>query len=85
MIHTLFYENRTEQCFNLFLAHECYFMKLEPNQVSSFNSSPPGQNGRHFTDDISRCIFVNEMFCFLMKISLKFVPKGPVDNKPALV
>ena len=27
-----------------------------------FNSSPPGQNGRHFTDDNFRCIFVNEKF-----------------------
>ena len=51
----------------------------------AFNSSPPGQNGRHFTDDIFRCIFVNEKFCILIKISLKFVPNGPTDNKPALV
>ena len=51
----------------------------------AFNSSPPGQNGRHFSDDISRCIFVNEKFCILIKISLSFVPKGPIDNNPALV
>ena len=49
------------------------------------NSSPPGQNGRHFADDIFRCIFVNENFYILVKISLKFVPKGPIDNNPALV
>ena len=24
-------------------------------------------------------------FCILIKISLKFVPKGPIDNNPALV
>ena len=24
-------------------------------------------------------------FCILIKISLKFVPKGPTDNNPALV
>ena len=47
-------------------------------------SSPPGQNGRHFVDDIVRCIFVNEKFCVLIKISLKFVPKGPIDNNPEL-
>ena len=34
---------------------------------------------------IFRCIFVNEKFCILTKISLKFVPKGPFDNSPALV
>ena len=49
------------------------------------NSSPPGQNGRHVADDIIRCIFVNEKFCILIKISLKFVPKGSIDNNPALV
>ena len=50
-----------------------------------FNSSPPGQNGNHFTDNIFRCIFVNEKFHILTKISLKFVPKGPNDNNPVLV
>ena len=49
------------------------------------NSSPPGQNGRHFTDDISRWIFVNEKFCILVEISLKIVPYGPIENNPALV
>ena len=44
-----------------------------------------GQNGRHFADDIFRCIFVNEKFSTLIKISLKYVPKGPIDNIPALV
>ena len=46
---------------------------------------PPGQNGRHFADDIFWCILVNEKFCMLNKISLKFVRKGPIDNNPALV
>ena len=32
-----------------------------------------------------RCIFVNEKFRIFIEISLKFVPKHPVDNKPALV
>ena len=58
-------------------------MKCTP--VGPNNSSPPGQNGRHFTKDIFICIFVNEMFCILIKISLKFVPKGPMDNNPALI
>ena len=49
------------------------------------NSSPPRQNGRHFADDTFKCNFVNEIFGILIKISLKFVPKGPIDNDPALV
>ena len=32
------------------------------------NSSHPGQNCRHFADDTLRYIFVNEMFCILIKI-----------------
>ena len=44
-----------------------------------------GQNGRLFADDIFKCILMNEKFCILIKISLKFVPKGLIDNKTALV
>ena len=36
-------------------------------------------------DDIFNCIFLNEKFCILIQISLKFVPKGPIDNNQALV
>ena len=36
-------------------------------------------------DDIFTCISVNEKFCILIKISPKFVPKGPIDNNQALV
>ena len=52
---------------------------LEEN--TTINSSAHGQNGRHFAD----AIFVNEKFPILIKISLKFVPKGPIDNNPAVV
>ena len=50
-----------------------------------FNSSPPGKNDCHFTDDLYRCFFVNENVCIFIKISLKFLPKGPIDNNPTLV
>ena len=51
-----------------------------------FNTLKPGQNGRHFADDIFKCIFVNENVWIPIKISLKFVPKGPNNNIiPALV
>ena len=48
------------------------------------NSSPTGQSGRHFIDDIFRCIFANENFCILIKISLKVIPEGPIDKNPVL-
>ena len=36
-------------------------------------SSPPGQNGRHFADDIFRCIFMKEKFCVLIKTSINMM------------
>ena len=54
-------------------------------RLQCVNSSPLAQNGCLFTDDTFRCIFVNEKLCILVKISLTFVPKGPIDNNPALV
>ena len=57
---------------------------LHGGYTLTINFSIPGQNGRLFTDDIFICIFVNERFCILIRISLKFVPKGPIDNNPAL-
>ena len=36
-------------------------------------------------DDIFKYIFLNEDATISIKISLKFVPKGPIDNDPALV
>ena len=43
------------------------------------------QNGRHFPDDIFRCIFLNENVWISIKFSLKFVPKVRINNIPALV
>ena len=48
------------------------------------NSLRPRQNGRHFPDDTFKHIFLNENVRILIKISLKFVPKGPINNIPAL-
>ena len=49
------------------------------------NTLGPRQNGRHFADDIFKCIFVNENVWILIEISLKFVPKGLINSIPALV
>ena len=43
------------------------------------------KNGRHFPDDIFKCIFLNENVFISIKISLKFVPKDPINKNPALV
>ena len=38
-----------------------------------------------FADDILKCIFLNENDWILITNSLKFIHKGPINNKPALV
>ena len=45
----------------------------------------PRQNGRHFADDTFIRIFMNENVRISINISLKFVPKGLINNIPALV
>ena len=41
--------------------------------------------GQDIMADIFQCIFLNEYVCNSIKISLEFVPKGPINNIPALV
>ena len=45
----------------------------------------PQQNGHHFVDGTFQCIILNVNDCILIRIPLKFVRKGPIDNMPALV
>ena len=49
------------------------------------NTLRPRQNGRHFADDTFIRIFLNENVRIMIEISLKFVPKGLINNIPALV
>ena len=49
------------------------------------NTLRPRQNGRHFPDDIFKWIFLNENVWISINISLKFVPRGPINNIPTLV
>ena len=49
------------------------------------NTWRPRQNGRHFADDIFKWIFLNENVWIPIKIPLKFVPRGPINNIPAMV
>ena len=54
-------------------------------RVLHLNTLRPRQNGRYFADDIFKCIFLNETAWIPIRISLKFVPNGPINNIPALV
>ena len=49
------------------------------------NTLRPRQNSRHFADDTLKRIFLNENIRILIQIPLKFVPRGPINNDPALV
>ena len=69
------------------------YIEMEPRGLCQYkmcrdphvNTLRPRQNGRHFADDVLKCIFLNESVWILLKISLKFVPKGPINNIPSLV
>ena len=49
-----------------------------------FNTLRPRQNSRHFPD-IFKCILLNGSVWISNTISLKFVPKSPINDIPALV
>ena len=49
------------------------------------NTWRPRRNRRHFAHDIFKCIFWNENVLIVIKISLKFNPKGPINIIPAMV
>ena len=53
--------------------------------TASINTLRPRRNRRHFADDIFKCILLNENVRISIKISLKFVPQGPINNILALV
>ena len=64
-----------------------------PKQVSNISRKllfstfrlKPRQNGRHFPDDIFKCICIDENEWISMKISLKFFLMGQITNIPVLV
>ena len=51
------------------------------------NTMRSRQNGRHFTDNSFKCVFLNEVkwLWILINIPLEIVPKGPINNIPPLV
>ena len=65
-------------------------MLFRPRRVNSWSLMVLTHWGRDkidaiFPDDIFKWIFLNENVWILIKISLKFVPKDPINNIPALV
>ena len=72
---------------------KCYFMQgylILTSLLLFFYMAILTHWGRDKMDAISqttffKCIFLNENVWIPIKISLKFVPKGPINNIPALV
>ena len=46
--------------------------------IYSINSLRTRRDRRHFVDDVIKCIFFNENVLISIKISLNFIPKGPI-------
>ena len=88
-------------CHRKYIKHELFFTGIWQwiPQADQFNTNRTGtsisqhflitvrprRNEQHFADDIFKRIFFNENVWISIKISLKFVPKGPINNIPALV
>ena len=51
---------------------------------TQLNTSRPIQNGRHFPDDTFKCLFLNGNIWINIDIPMYFVPKGQINNIPAL-
>ena len=59
-----------------------YCIFIATHTIHMLIHRPCGQN---FADDIFKCIFLNENVWISIAISLKFIPKGQINNIPALV
>ena len=58
--------------------------KLTKKLSPLYPISASGRNGQHFAEGIFKRIFFNEYFRMLITILLNLIPKGPINNIPAL-
>ena len=67
---------------------QCWPRSMSPNGVTRpqwFNTLRSRQNGWHLPDNIFKYIFLTENVSIAIKISLKFVHEGPINNITTLV
>ena len=82
ILHGKFYAYYTVQCWQSYK----HFLLMSPVRTTyGFNTLRPRQNSCRVADDTFKRIFLNENVRISIKISLKFVSKGPIYNIPALV
>ena len=65
--------------------HDMFDMADIWYKIQCVNTLRPRPNGCHFAEDRFKCICLNENKWISVSISLKFVPKGQINNIPALV
>ena len=70
--------------FELLLGSSVNYLYWDQEGSDIINRLRLRQRGHHFTDDIFKCIFLNEDILIVIEISVKFVPKGPINNIPTL-
>ena len=56
-----------------------------PLLYNAFYTWKSRQNGRHFTDDIFKCMFLNGIVWISLMISPKFLSKFRINNIPVMV
>ena len=62
-----------------------YYWDYHANNHMPLTHWPLDKMAANLADNIFNRIFLNENAWISIKISLKFVPKGPIDKKPELV
>ena len=67
----------------IIICHSYHFLTLR--WLWLFNKLRPRQNVHHFANSTFKCISLNGNVWIQIKISLKFVPNGPINNIPSLV
>ena len=71
-----------------FLLHRFWELKISwfaRKEIIHLSQRPLDKMAAIMADNIFTCIFLNENHKILIKISLKFVPRSLIGNKPVLV
>ena len=70
---------------NAVIAWPVFKLQIADRMARSLTHIPLDKMNANLADDIFNCKFMNERSYISIWISLKFVPRGPIDNRLALV
>ena len=74
-----------DQCFDWYMKKKIHGYDETGECESCLTHLPLDEMAAIWADGICNCIFLSENFRILIQISLKYVPRSPIDNKPVLV